>query len=150
MAVGVEDGRIGPARGHRVRHGGQHFVVDMHERQRGLRLLERVGHDERKRVAHIARRVGAAGKGGPIVVHQAVARDAGDVAPRQHRMNARRGQRGARVNRKDAGVGMLRAQCRAMEHARKEVVVAVERFARDLGDRIGPWQSPCRSAQAVP
>jgi hypothetical protein len=119
------------------RHGGQRHVLDRDQLRRVLRLVARLGDDERHRLADVAHLVhsqerlrlegeGLAGDGiGLGAGAQRRESVGGDLGGGQHRQHARRGKRRRPIDAVDPRVRMRRAQHHRMDQPVERQIVEI-------------------------
>ncbi len=143
---GCTCGASGERRLH-VGDDGQRLVGDLDERGGGARLLERLGGDERDRLALEADDV--PGEHRLVAELEPVGEAAGHVGGGQHRGDAGRAQRRRDVDLADPRRGVRAADGDADEHVRGGQVGAVRVRAGHLRDAVDPPQALADPPRAV-
>ena len=120
--------------------GGQHFILDFDQVERGPGDVGRLGGDDGHAVAHVAHLVVERDliprmRVGPGLAARSVD-DARDILVGQHGMHAGQRPRPAGVDARDAGMGMRAGQQGRVQHAGQIDVIGKNRLALDQLDRI--------------
>ena len=130
VVVAVDEGRVGRQRRFNREHAGQRLVVDDDAIEGRLGLFLGFRGDQRDRIAHAAH---LALREHPLIENgDAVQVGPGDVLVREHRVDTRHGQRGARVDPLDQRMRMRAPQNFPVEHPRHRHVAGVLELARGL------------------